>query len=127
MLMKVLFLPVRLLTKPILLLMEYLFRGEQQQRTDEEQQRVDEATRSMVLYQFRGCPFCVKVRRAIYRINLTIETRNANEEARFKAELVTGGGRYQTPCLRIEEGGEVRWLYESNDIIAYLDQQFGVC
>lgn len=25
------------------------------------------------------------------------------------------------PCLRIEENGNVKWLYESNDIICYLN------
>lgn len=37
------------------------------------------------------------------------------------ADLVAGGGKGQVPCLRIEtDGGEVRWLYESIDIIRYL-------
>ncbi len=29
----------------------------------------------------------------------------------------------QVPCLRIEEGERVRWLYESADIIAYLKKR----
>lgn len=29
------------------------------------------------------------------------------------------------PCLRIEEGGEVKWLYESTDIIQFLNTRFG--
>jgi glutathione S-transferase len=29
------------------------------------------------------------------------------------------------PCLRIEDNnGDVRWMYESGDIISYLDQRF---
>jgi glutathione S-transferase len=28
------------------------------------------------------------------------------------------------PCLLIEEDGEARWMYESNDIIAYLEKRF---
>ncbi|MDF3852182.1 hypothetical protein [Achromobacter denitrificans] len=28
------------------------------------------------------------------------------------------------PCLRIEEAGGTRWMYESSDIIAYLEQRF---
>jgi glutaredoxin 2 len=36
-------------------------------------------------------------------------------------ELVAGGGKSQVPCLRIEsENGEVRWMYESVDIVRYL-------
>jgi len=38
-----------------------------------------------------------------------------------KADLIAGGGKSQVPCLRIEgENGEVRWMYESTDIVRYL-------
>ncbi|SLJ83579.1 glutathione S-transferase N-terminal domain-containing protein [Psychrobacter sp. DAB_AL43B] len=43
----------------------------------------------------------------------------------FRSELAENGGRVKVPCLRIEENGEVQWMYESNDIIAYLQQRFG--
>jgi len=35
-----------------------------------------------------------------------------------------GGGKRKVPCLRIEEDGKTEWMYESNDIIAYLEQRF---
>ena len=39
------------------------------------------------------------------------------------ADLLAGGGKDQVPCLRIEnENGDVRWLYESIDIVRYLKQ-----
>ena len=40
-------------------------------------------------------------------------------------ELVVGGGRGTVPCLRIKDGetGET-WLYESLDIINYLQNHF---
>jgi glutathione S-transferase len=39
--------------------------------------------------------------------------------------LLQGGGKVQTPCLRIAgEDGQVRWMYESGDIIRYLQQRF---
>ncbi len=31
----------------------------------------------------------------------------------------------KVPCLKIEQAGEVTWMYESNDIISYLNQRFG--
>lgn len=41
--------------------------------------------------------------------------------AQNNADLITGGGKNQVPCLRIETGnGNVRWLYESIDIVRYL-------
>jgi glutathione S-transferase len=37
------------------------------------------------------------------------------------ADLIAGGGKDQVPCLRIEnDDGDVRWLYESIDIVRYL-------
>lgn len=39
--------------------------------------------------------------------------------------MLAGGGRIKVPCLRIDEGGETRWIYESEDIVAYLDDRFG--
>ena len=39
----------------------------------------------------------------------------------YRAELIAGGGKPQVPCLRIEsDAGDVRWMYESTDIIRYL-------
>ena len=74
------------------------------------------------LYQFKACPFCVKVRRAIKREGLNIETRDAKNNEQYRQELLEQGGKVKVPCLRIEKNGQVQWLYESNDIIAYLNK-----
>ncbi|RXJ73260.1 glutaredoxin [Veronia nyctiphanis] len=76
------------------------------------------------LYHFNACPFCIKVRAAVKLMGLGLETRNIRENKQYLEELVTGGGKRQVPCLRIEEGDSVRWLYESDDIIAYLKQEY---
>ena len=40
-------------------------------------------------------------------------------------ELVGGGGSPTVPCLRIKgSSGDVRWLYESLDIIAFLKERY---
>ena len=78
----------------------------------------------LVLYQFNGCPFCVKVRRELKRLNLRVELRDADQVPAFKEELLSGGGELQVPCLRIPEGnGKFRWMYESNAIVEYLRKQ----
>lgn len=47
--------------------------------------------------------------------------RDTLRDASAFRELLVGGGRATVPCLRIEDdGGAVRWLYESEDIIEYL-------
>jgi glutaredoxin len=122
--LKLLFLPVRLILKPILLVMEHSLRPAPIQRLAARQAEVDAETKGLILYQFRACPFCIKVRRNMRRLNLDIEKRNANENPQYQAELIEGGGRWQTPCLRIESEGRVEWLYESGDIIDYLNKKY---
>ena len=102
---------------------DWLFRPSIIKRSDEEQMIVDQKTESLKLYEFYACPFCVKTRRAIKRLNLKVETRNA-QEGSYRTELESSGGKIQVPCLQISQDGEVSWLYESNDIIGYLDKNF---
>jgi len=85
------------------------------------QAALDAKTEKFALYQFNACPFCVKVRRELRRQALNVELRDARNDETHKQALIEGGGRYKVPCLQIEnENGETAWLYESDDIIAYL-------
>ena len=65
----------------------------------------------------------MKARRTIKRLNLQIETRNA-QEGEYRKELEINGGKILVPCLKVEYAGEVSWIYESNDIIKYLEERF---
>lgn len=42
--------------------------------------------------------------------------------AAYAEELIKQGGKRQVPCLRIEQGSKVKWLYESADIVAYIEK-----
>ena len=72
------------------------------------------------LYQFAGCPFCIKTRRAFRRLNVDIDLRDIRKEPAYREELLAQGGRIQVPCLRNENAGQVRWIYESSDIIEFV-------
>ncbi len=116
---------VRWILGKIILFLDWLFTPRSIQRKPEEQKKIEQQTDELKLYQYQACPFCVKVRRAMKRLNLPIETRDAKRHANWRDELVTQGGTEKVPCLRIsEEGGKVKWLYESSDIIDYLEQRF---
>lgn len=55
-----------------------------------------------------------------------IPLRDIHADPADRAALVEGGGKAQVPCLRIEgPGGDVRWMYESGDILAYLRTRTG--
>ena len=110
---------------PILLGLDRLTRPRGVVRTPEAQQRIDGKTGDLVMYQFLTCPFCIKTRRAIQRLSLDIETRDALKHAKSRTQLLEGGGKIKVPCLRItDEQGNVEWMYESDDIIAYLQTNF---
>ncbi len=99
---------------------------EQVQRPPETQQQVDQQTQHMALYHFATCPYCRRVRSEIERLNLNIEMRDIHKNRSHHADLVQGGGKQTVPCLRIDNlKGKVRWMYESQDIRAYLRKSFG--
>lgn len=116
---------VRAILGALILFFNWVFTPKSLKREANEQASVDAQTKKLALYQYAACPFCVKVRRAMKRSGLTIETRDAKRSEQFKDELLKGGGQLKVPCLRIEdENGDVRWMYESGDIISYLEQRF---
>jgi glutathione S-transferase len=55
-------------------------------------------------------------------MRLRVPLMNIHRHTKYKHQLEEGGGKVQVPCLRIEKDGDVTWLYESDDIIQYLQQ-----
>lgn len=108
----------------IIIFFDFITRPKKITRSKEQQNQIDSETKNLSLYQFHACPFCVKTRRNIRRLNLNIEYRDAKNNTDFRQELETQGGEIKVPCLRIEKGNEVEWMYESNDIIQYLNNRF---
>lgn len=116
---------VRAILGALILFFNWVFTPKSIKREASEQAAIDAQTAKLALYQYAACPFCVKVRRAMKRNALNIETRDAKRSEQAKEELVAGGGQLKVPCLRIEdENGDVSWMYESGDIISYLEQRF---
>lgn len=77
----------------------------------------------LALYEHDLCGFCQSVRRATNGLGLAVESRNILNEPNRRQELIEGGGKGMVPCLRIESAnGDVQWLYESRDIIDYLQR-----
>jgi glutaredoxin len=95
------------------------------ERSPEAQAAVAQAVSGMALYQYFACPFCIKTRRALHRLNLPIELRDAQNDPVHRAALGGEGGRIQVPCLRIDSDEGTEWMYESTDIISYLEGRFG--
>jgi glutaredoxin len=117
---------IRWFVGKILLTLNACCRPKAVTRDAPDQARVDDMTQHMRLYQFEACPFCIKVRRAMARMGLTITTHDVNRSPEHEAELIQGGGKRKVPCLRISRPEEAeQWVYQSSDIITYLEQAVG--
>lgn len=79
-------------------------------------------TKKFSLYYYDSCPYCRMVLQEISRLNIEVEKRNIMLSEEHYQALVKGGGDQMVPCLLIEEGSSQQWLYESRDIIRYLQQ-----
>ncbi|MDX8382230.1 MAG: glutathione S-transferase N-terminal domain-containing protein [Ghiorsea sp.] len=109
----------------LMALISYLTTPFKVKRTDEAQAEVNKIVQNLSLYQYFACPFCIKVRRTIRRLGLPMEYRDAQvRDSEHRNTLENEGGAIKVPCLRIDENNETIWLYESNDIITYLNKRF---
>ncbi|MGX5219232.1 MULTISPECIES: glutaredoxin family protein [Pseudomonas] len=108
----------------IIIFIDFITRPRKMQRSPEAQAAVAQAASNLSLYQFRACPFCVKTRRTLHKLNVPLQLRDAKNDAQARSELLEQGGKIQVPCLRIDENGQSTWLYESKAIASYLQDRF---
>ena len=108
----------------IILSLDFLTRPKSMKRDPNAQNKINEITKNMSLYQYKACPFCVKVRRKLRKYSLNIELKDAKNNNTNKNDLKTLGGKLKVPCLRIENNkSDIQWLYESKDIINFLENK----
>ena len=124
--MKYLFRLIRWPLGQLVIFVDWITRPSPPELSAARRAELDALTANMKMYQFGQCPFCVKTRRNIRRLGLNIELRDARNDPNWNRELITEGGKYQVPCLRLQnEDGSSEWMYGSQTIIEYLDQRFG--
>ena len=116
---------LRLVAGPVMLARERLTRPRPVLRPPAAQAQVDKQCRDLVLYEYRTCPFCIRVRQEMRRLSLPIERRDAQRDGGNREALVRGGGRAKVPCLKItDRSGKSQWVYESDAIVALLRERF---
>ena len=116
---------LRAVLGPVMLLKENLTRPKGVVRIQAAQDKVNRQCKSLTLYQYKTCPFCIKVRQEMSRLALNIERIDAQPEGLHRQALLKGGGQTKVPCLKItDKAGRSQWLYESDKIIAYLRERF---
>ncbi len=116
---------LRIVIGPFMLLGEFVTRPKAMQRPAALQAEVDQQCASLVLYQYKTCPFCIKVRQEMRRLALNVQKLDAQHPGTNRDELINGGGMAKVPCLKITDpAGKVQWMYESGEIINYLRRRF---
>ena len=108
----------------LVIFVDFLTRPGKKHRPAAAQAQVDAAAKDLTLYQFHACPFCVKTRRSLRRLNVPVALKDAKNNEQDRQTLLEQGGKIKVPCLRIEENGQTTWMYESNTIIEYLNKRF---
>lgn len=109
----------------VIIFIDFLTRPRKMKRTAQAQADVERAAAALSLCQFRACPFCIRTRRTLHRLNLPVTLRDASNNQQDRQTLLEQGGKIQVPCLRIDEQGSTTWLYDSAVIEAYLNERFG--
>lgn len=116
---------LRLALGPVLLLWEMITRPKGLVRTPARQAEIDQECQSLALYQFKTCPFCMKVRQEMRRLSLPIQRLDAQKDAKNRAELLAESGKTKVPCLKItDQAGNSQWMTDSGAIISYLRGRF---
>ena len=116
---------LRIVLGPVKLLKEKLTRPKGTVRSQAAQQSADLQCQSLALYQYKTCPFCMKVRQEIGRLSLDIQRVDAQLPGANREALTREGGLTKVPCLKITDpAGNNRWLYDSEEIVGYLRGRF---
>ena len=78
----------------------------------------------LVIYEFDACPFCKKVREMVNYLDLDVLFYPCPKDGpNFRPEAIQKGGKSMFPYLEDPNNGTS--MYESDDIIQYLADNYG--
>ncbi|AFZ72920.1 glutathione S-transferase N-terminal domain-containing protein [Natronobacterium gregoryi] len=78
----------------------------------------------LVLYELAGCPYCMKARRALEDLELEYDSRSVPRSRSSRTAVHEASGQYGVPVL-VDRTNDVEGLPESDDIVAYLYEEYG--
>lgn len=78
------------------------------------------------LYQKESCPYCAKVRKKMEELDIDYICRTSLKGSKKREILKKLGGQEMIPFLvDTSEPNNLVMMYESEDIIAYLEKKYG--
>jgi glutaredoxin len=117
---------IRWILGRMIIFLDFIFTPKSKLRDKSSQDLVNKMTKSFKLYQYHACPFCVKIRRFCKKESINIELIDAKMEI-FKKDLIKNGGVLKVPCLRVvSTKNQVKWIYESNQIIDFISKEIRI-
>jgi glutaredoxin 3 len=79
---------------------------------------------TLELYELEGCPYCAKVRQKLDELDLHYESRTVPRSHAARTDVEAISGQTGVPVLVDEDNG-VDGMAESDDIVAYLETEYG--
>lgn len=124
-LLRAFFKTLRAVLGPLLLLKEKLSTPKGVVRDQAAHEEVNRQCQALALYEYKTCPFCMKVRRELAALSLPIQRIDAQHPGPDRTALQTQGGQAKVPCLKVTDtSGQSLWMYDSDKIIGYLRGRF---
>ena len=78
----------------------------------------------ITLYEVPGCPFCIRVQRKLEELDLEYDVVEVPRSHAARTEVKELSGQTGVPVIDDEAQG-VEGMYESADIVAYLEETYG--
>lgn len=79
---------------------------------------------NLELYELDGCPYCAKVVDKLNELDLDYESHKVPSSHAERDEVEEVSGQTGVPVLVDPDNG-VEGMPESDDIVAYLDEEYG--
>jgi glutaredoxin 3 len=76
------------------------------------------------LYELEGCPYCAKVKRKLDDLELEYDSHMVPRSHDERTEVEAVSGQTGVPVLVDNDNG-IEGMPESDDIVAYLDREYG--
>jgi glutathione S-transferase len=76
------------------------------------------------LYEIEGCPFCIRVKRKLDELGLDYVSHYVPAPHGQRTEVRELSGQTGVPVI-VDHEHDVHGMYESADIIAYLEETYG--
>ena len=79
---------------------------------------------NLELYELEGCPYCAKVKSKLDELDLEYDSHMVPSSHDERTEVQEVSGQTGVPVL-VDHENDVEGMAESDDIVQYLDEQYG--